>query len=539
MNMQLTDLNARLTGCMLKGEELSVNGFAIDSRQIKPGQLFVAIRGPNFDGHDFVDDVETAGAAALLVEEVVDTILPQLIVPDTRIALGELGMAWRDAFAGPLAALTGSNGKTSTKEMLASILNVIAPTIATEGNLNNDFGVPLTLGRLDDSEFHYAVIEMGANHPGEIEYLVNLAKPFAALVTNAGAAHLEGFGDLDGVANAKGEIYQGIQEGGFAIINVDDDYSSLWHELATDVHILTFGINEIADFYTLEDAIEVNDNEGITRFMLKSIEGDAVIDLPRLGRHNVMNALAAAATASALGAEIEDIQDGLNAVPPVQGRLAVSEGLNGSRIIDDSYNANPSSVTAGIDVVTAMQGSAWLVFGDMSEIGDDIEDAHKAVGAYAREAGIERLLVCGEHAAVVAEGYGAGEVFADQLNIAKTLRAELQAGVNVLVKGSRASQMEQVLHYLALNDEEWQALLDDEAWLETVAEAKRPDVDEKADEEVVNDGKDEAGKAPSELGQEADKEVNQEANKAVDLAVAEDMSDGEKPAAGDNQEVKQ
>lgn len=446
-------LAARLETCELHGADLEVSSFAIDSRQVQSDELFVAIVGPNFDGHDFAD---AAPAAAVVVSRLLATDKPQLLVSDTRLALGALGGLWRQQFEGKVLALTGSNGKTSTKEMLGAILQQMGPTLATQGNLNNDFGVPLTLARLTP-DYEFAVIEMGANHAGEIAYLTQMVDPDVGLVTNAGAAHLEGFGSLRGVAHAKGELFEHLPEEGIAIINAEDDYGPLWHELAGSREIRSFGLSMGNYIWVDPDSIQTDSARGVTQFsMFKILKNGSVkaiaIQLPRLGLHNVMNALAAATTACAVGAHLADIKAGLESVEVVAGRLQQLLGPNGSHLLDDSYNANPSSTKAGIDVLTAMPGQPWLVFGAMSEIGDDSEAVHAEVGAYAQTVGIQRLFACGDACQATVKAFGDGaQWFATQEALAEVLQRELTADVTVLVKGSRSSQMEKVIEHIQMH----------------------------------------------------------------------------------------
>ncbi len=423
----------------LRGEDVTFTGVCSDSRALAAGNLFVALGGPNHDGHDYVAVAAERGAAAALVERPVAGVLPQIVVDAARTALGRLAAGWRQALGTPLVAVTGSNGKTTVKEMLAAILGQVGPTLATAGNLNNDIGVPLTLLRLDAGH-RFGVIEMGANHPNEIAYLTGLARPQVAIVNNAGSAHLEGFGSLEGVARAKGEIYGGLAARGTAVINADDGYADVWKQLAGTRPRLTFGLNGAADVR----ASYRTDNVG-SDLTVTTPNGTFACRLPLLGSHNVRNALAAIAGALALGVGHEAMAAGLSGLKPVRGRLAPRQAPNGAVVIDDSYNANPASLRAGIDVLAACAGRRLLILGDMAELGDDAAALHAASGEAARVAGIDGLYAVGplSHNAVTAFGEG-GIHFDSQAALIEALRHQLAPGVTVLVKGSRSARMERV-----------------------------------------------------------------------------------------------
>ncbi|HEY0634541.1 MAG TPA: UDP-N-acetylmuramoyl-tripeptide--D-alanyl-D-alanine ligase [Gammaproteobacteria bacterium] len=424
----------------LLGRDGSFHGAGSDSRSIAMGMLFIALRGPNHDGHDHVAAAAACGAAAALVERELPVPIPQIIVTDTHAALGLLGAAWRQRLGLPLVAITGSNGKTTVKEMTAAILSRAGTTLATRGNLNNDIGVPLTLMRLDES-YRYGVIEMGANHPGEIAYLTNLVRPQVAVITNAGAAHLEGFGSIEGVARAKGEIYSGLAAEGCAVINADDAHAELWRTLAANCRVLSFGIDKPADV----SAQWQGDVHG-SRLQLSTPAGQADVKLALPGRHNVLNALAATAAALAMGVGLDAVVAGLQGLAPVGGRMQIRQGLHGATIIDDSYNANPVSLRAGIDVLAACQGRRYLALGDMGELGADTERHHAEAGTYARQVGIDGLYATGPLSRLAVEAFGErGYHFADQQQLISALKPELDAGVTVLVKGSRSSRMEWVV----------------------------------------------------------------------------------------------
>ncbi|HEY0721932.1 MAG TPA: UDP-N-acetylmuramoyl-tripeptide--D-alanyl-D-alanine ligase [Gammaproteobacteria bacterium] len=424
----------------LVGDDGTFHGAGSDSRFLARGMLFIALKGPNHDGHDHVAGAAERGAAAALVERELAVPIPQIIVTNTLLALGQLGAAWRQQLGLPLVAITGSNGKTTTKEMTAAILSRAGKTLATRGNLNNDIGVPLTLLRLDSS-YRFGVIEMGANHPGEIAYLVKLARPQVAVITNAGAAHLEGFGSIEGVARAKGEIYGALAADGVAVINADDAHADLWRSLVSHCRVLSFGIDKSAEV----SAQWQGDVHG-SRLQLHTPAGKAEVKLALPGRHNVLNALAATAAALAMGVGLDAVVAGLEGLAPVGGRLQIRTGIQGATIIDDSYNANPVSLRAGIDVLAACKGRRFLALGDMGELGADAERLHAAAGTYARQAGIDGLYATGPLSREAVEAFGKGGYhFADQQQLIAALKPELDNGVTVLVKGSRSSRMERVV----------------------------------------------------------------------------------------------
>ena len=410
-----------------------------DSRSVQPGDLFLALAGERFDAHDFVPQVACKASAALVAHRV-EADIPQVIVDDVRLALGRVAKAWRQQFAGTVVGLTGSNGKTTLKEMLTAIVSQQGKTLATLGNLNNDIGMPLTLLRLraDDA---YAVIEMGANHFGEIDYLTHIACPQIAILNNAGAAHLEGFGDIAGVARAKGEIFAGLPEGGIAIINADDDYASYWLELNQDRKVRTFGMTQAADVHGVVDAQN--------RFFIQADGEQAEVRLQLLGRHNQMNALAAAAAALSLGLSLDQVCTGLESLQPVKGRLHPKTGLHGGLVIDDTYNANPSSTAAAVDVLAQQHGKKVLVLGDMGELGTTGEILHAGIGKQAASAGIDALYTLGKLSAAASEAFGTPEhAFTELGNLLDALHQHLLPGTTVLVKGSRSARMERVVEAL-------------------------------------------------------------------------------------------
>ena len=438
----------------IAGADARFQGLCIDSRRLRPGELFVALPGAHGHGHDFLAHARERRAAAALVEAVQPVDLPQLVVADTGAALGALARAWRARFSLPVAAITGSNGKTTVKEMIASIAAVRGEVLATQGNLNNELGVPLTLARLHPRHWA-AVVEMGANHAGEIAYLTRLAMPSVGVVTNAGAAHLAGFGSLEGVARAKGELFAGLPASGLAVINLDDPQAGRWRDM-TGARITTFGFSEGADWRVDPASLTLGREcaEAATRFELSSPLGRAAIRIGFLGRHNALNAAAAGAVAAGLGCSLEEIKEGLGRAGAIAGRLrarrlAIAEGW----LIDDSYNANPSSLQAALDVLASLDGERWLVLGDMGELGESGRERHAAAGREARARGVHRLYSVGHLSAAADEGFGKGAWHCLDVNeLALRVIDDLRAApgpVAVLVKGSRRMGMERVVAALA------------------------------------------------------------------------------------------
>ena len=430
------------------GADRIVDSISIDSRTLTAGALFVALKGDQADGHEFAAAAAARGAAALLVERALPIALPQVVVPDALGALTACARARRTAFAGPVVAVTGSNGKTTTKEMIGAILAVRGLCLITKGNLNNHIGVPLTLLRLH-AEHRFAVIEMGANHRGEIAHLASIAEPGIGIVTNAGAAHLEGFGSLDGVAEGKGELFAALPRDGVAVVNADDQYAPRWESLSAGRRITTFGL-EVGDYSARRIGSSLRDGAPRLEFELLAPGGTVRVELALAGMHNLRNALGAAAAAQAAGASLDDVAAGLGAVRPVKGRLEFRPAVNGAVLVDDSYNANPGSLKAGLDAFQSFAGARWLVLGDMMELGSAADELHREIGAYARQSGVERLLAVGPRAKRAADEFGPGgawfETVEDLINEA---RRSLRSDVAVLVKGSRANRLERVAQALA------------------------------------------------------------------------------------------
>jgi UDP-N-acetylmuramoyl-tripeptide--D-alanyl-D-alanine ligase len=440
-------LGAELGGRLI-GEDARYSAVSSDSRTLGPGALFVALRGPNFDGAEFVAAAAARGAVGALVERAVPNSIAQIVVPDTLRALQQLATAWRAGFDLPIVAIGGSNGKTTTKEMTAAVLSRMGPCMATQGNLNNHIGVPLTLMRLEPAH-RSAVVEMGANRIGDVAELVKLARPTVGVITNAGAEHLEGFGDLDGVAKGEGEMVACLTAAATAVINADDPYAAYWRSVAAARRLVTFGVHATADFTAKDAARTIERGEFTTRFTLVCPLGEREILLKAGGTHNIVNALAAAAAATASGASLADVVAGLADFRAVAGRLQLKAGVRDSWIIDDSYNANPSSVRAGLEVLRSLPGVTWLVLADMAELGEHASDSHAHMGSYARDCGIKRLFALGPQSSRAVETFGAGgEWFADADSLIRRLHAELAPDVTVLIKGSRVNRLERVVQAL-------------------------------------------------------------------------------------------
>ncbi len=437
--MSLARASEIVDGTMFGGD-VEFSAVTTDSRTARGGELFVALHGPNFDGHEFVAQAAAAGVAAAMLARAVKTDLPYVQVTDTRQALGILAAHWRRHFDVPVVGVTGSNGKTTVKEMIGAILGIAGPGLITKGNLNNEIGVPLTLLRMRSTD-RFAVVEMGMNHSGEIAYLTGLTAPTVAVITNAAAAHLEGLKTVEGVAHAKGEIFAGLADDGVAVINADDTFAALWHRLAGDRRCITFGLERPADV-----TAEYQTGPNGSTLRIHSPVGAIDVQLPLFGKHNVLNALAATSAAVALDVSTTQIQQGLEAPLSMTGRLQLRRGLDQAQVLDDSYNANPASVAAGLDVLLQFGGDTILVLGDMAELGDNALEVHQTIGRQARQAGVRRLLTLGPLSAAASKAFGAGARHcASVAELVDILRAEMHADATVLVKGSRSAHMEQVV----------------------------------------------------------------------------------------------
>ncbi len=452
--MMLLSQAAEVLGARRIGEDVRFDAVSTDSRRINKGDLFIALCGEHFDGCEFAAAALQSGAVAAMVNAdsyETDPSIPAprssiLLVEDTRLALGKLAAFWRMRFDIPLVAVTGSNGKTTVKEMLASILRVAADSdsaiLATQGNLNNDIGMPLTLLQLD-ARHRYAVIEMGMNHPGEIDYLTRIAGPDVALITNASGAHLAGLGTVEAVACAKGEIFAGLKPQGTAVINADDEFAPLWRNLAGTHPLLEFGLVQPADV-----SGQWHPRDTGMRLDVRTSSGDFGADLQVPGAHNARNALAATAAAIVLKVPLEVIATGLERFGGVAGRLQRKTARHGAVLIDDTYNANPASMRAAIDVLVQADGKRVLVMGDMGELGDDAAGFHAGIGTKARGAGIERLLALGPLSVNAVRAFGCGAEHFERIeDLQKALEDELDEGVTVLVKGSRFMKMERVVQF--------------------------------------------------------------------------------------------
>lgn len=426
------------------------NGISIDTRTILPGNLFIAIPGEKADGHDFIEEAYKKGAAAAMVSRATACEIPQILVDDTVLAMGHLSAAWRNTFNLPIIAITGSNGKTTLKNMMAAVLVSACKgdadaVLATQGTLNNHLGLPLTLARLNNHH-RYGAIEMGMNHFGEIAYLTQLTRPQIAIITNAAASHLEGLGNVAGVAEAKAEIFQGLTPNGTAILNRDDAHYPFWREKVGGHAYLTFGFHPDADI-----SVSVHPAEEYQLMTLHTPQGDCEIKLPLLGKHNIINALAATAAALAVGIDLAAIKEGLEHIQPAPGRLQLHTLSNGVNIIDDTYNANPFSLQAAVNTLAAFAGKKILVLGDMKELGEEASLLHKTAGEDIRLAGIDYLFTYGELSAMTAQAFGEGAYhFNEQEKLVTALKPFLHNTTTILVKGSRSMHMEKVVAGLVI-----------------------------------------------------------------------------------------
>lgn len=447
IEMFLNEIAEKLNGTLM-GEDAKISGVSIDTRTLQAGNLYIAIAGKNFDGHDFVENAKQAGAIAVLTHEKLETDLAQILVENTHSALGLLAAVWREKIPAKIVGVTGSNGKTTTKEMLAAILGVSEKVLFTQGNLNNDIGVPLTLLKLSP-EHHYAVIEMGANHAGEISYTSRLAQADVVIITNVGAAHLEGFGDLNGVARAKGEILETLKSNSTAILNADDAFLDYWQNVAGTRKVSTFGLHENAAIRAENIEIKIEQDRFITRFDLIVGDKKISISLPLAGSHNVLNALAATAATLELNISLEQIKQGLESMQPVNGRLQLLRGQKSCLIINDTYNANTSSLKAALDVLDCCAGQHWVVLGAFGELGENTQALHFEMGETLKNYGVKRLFAVGELTKQTVAAFGEnGQYFDSQTDLIHAVQTALIGNETILIKGSRSQRMENVTNAL-------------------------------------------------------------------------------------------
>ncbi len=454
--MLLSEVALAVNG-RLSGADVMIACVDSDSRNIEKNQLFVAIKGERFDGNTFALEAINKGAAAVLISDASSSAQPAVIVDDTRLALGQLAAYWRSKSAAPVVAITGSNGKTTTKEMLSAIL--VAATgdqsfvHATKGNLNNDIGLPLTLLKTR-VQHQYVVAEMGMNHLGELDYLTHIAKPNVAVINNAGTAHIGELGSRENIAQAKGEIFAGLASDGIAVINEDSAFASYWKSLNANRKVLTFSTQQRADVSANFQQFSL-----YTVLDLTTPNGTVSFDLPVAGLHNVQNALAASTAAVALGISNENIAKGLSGFAGVYGRLQYKRGFNAATLIDDTYNANPDSMKVALDVLSALGNKHVFVMGDMGELGVDASAMHAEVGRYAKQKGIQHLFTLGDASCAAAAAYGEGAKSYDDLDaLVEAVKPLLASDVYILVKGSRFMRMERVVAKLLELDEKNQKM---------------------------------------------------------------------------------
>lgn len=436
---------AEIISADMPAVDVTVTGAVIDSRKVMPGDLFIAFKGEHVDGHAYLAKARENGAVAALVSEYQDDELPQIKVDDVRLAFGQIAHAWLSECQAKVVAITGSNGKTSLKEMVKAILSEVGTVSATQGNLNNDLGVPLTVCRIDKND-DYAVIEMGTNHPGEIAYLMSIVSPDVSVINNIASAHLEGLGSEEGIAKEKGSIYQGLKENGVAVVNADMPYESIWQPLIANRKTIRFALQNEADIHA--DYIQP---EPTSSHFLVHIDGvNHHVTLPLPGLHNVSNALAAIAVCVALDIPVDAMVRGLNKVQAVPHRLQMRKGLSGSRLIDDTYNANPGSYLRALETLAGFEEPRWLVLGDFGELGEDGDAIHQTMGLQARSAGVTSLFTVGEKSQLAAAEFGENAIhFEDVQTLQQLLQNTLTADVTCLIKGSRFMQLDKLADAIA------------------------------------------------------------------------------------------
>lgn len=444
ITMRLSEIAPKLNARLVNGDA-EFRFISIDSRSLNPEDCFIAIQGPNFDGHEFVAQAKVQGAVAAIVTREVPVDLPQLIVDNTDDALTQLAILRRTQLKMPIVSVTGSCGKTTTKSMMGSILSHCGFVHAGKKSFNNHYGVPLTILGIDDTH-EFAVVEMGANHPGEIAHLTAITKPDVAVLIMAAPVHLEGFISLDGVAEAKGEIFQGLGPNGVAVINQDDRYAEYWKGLVKDKKVVTFGLSKNADVFA--DSI-TSDADQHPQFQLHTPQGETQITLPLMGEHNIVNALAAAAATLSMSAGLDAIKAGLEAMTPVDKRLVKKIGHLGVEILDDSYNANPIGVEAALRVLAKNDKEKIFVLGEMAELGEHAKDYHAQLGVQAREYGVEKLYAIGGLTQHTVATFGEGAThFTEQAALIAALKRDVTPGSCVLVKGSFCNRLENVVNAL-------------------------------------------------------------------------------------------
>jgi UDP-N-acetylmuramoyl-tripeptide--D-alanyl-D-alanine ligase len=451
-NMTLSLLAQELGGELL-GEDVMFSNVSTDTRSLKRGDLYLALVGENFDGNNFIKEAEQAGAGSAVISRQVTSKLPALKVTDTHAALSKIANMNRQRSAAKIIALTGSQGKTTVKEMLNSILNNSADCLATEANLNNTIGVPLTLLNIEQ-QHEYAVIEMGANGADEIAFSVAATEPDIALITNASPVHIEGFGSLQGIVTAKGEIIDGLKSDGVMVLNADDRYVDEWLARAGEKRTVRFSYENAAgdaQYFASRVVVQI---DGSSSFYLHTPQGEQELSIRLLGKHNVLNAVAASAVAMEAGASLTDIAEGLAKVNPVSGRLSSLSGVNGCHLIDDSYNASPGSFSAAIDVLSKLSGQKILVMGDMKELGIDADSAHRSIGEYAADAKLDALWATGEKSKLAIDAYaGKGRHFESKEELIEALMDITNSDLTVLIKGSRGAKMNEVVAALKIDGE--------------------------------------------------------------------------------------
>ncbi len=443
--IQLSEI-AQVLNAQHVGKDTIFRFVSIDSRTLNPGDCFIAIQGPHFDGHHFVGHALDKGAAAAIVTHELALDIPQLVVANTDQALTDLAIWRRQQLTLPILSVTGSCGKTTTKSMIASIMSYCGFVHAGKKSYNNHYGVPLTLLGIDPEQHQFAIVEMGANHKGEIAHLTAITQPKIAAITMAAPVHLEGFGSMEGVAAAKGEIFQGLPADGVAVINQDDVFAEYWKQLIGNKQVVTFGFAVDANFRAFE--IQVGEAHQ-PAFTLQTPMGNIRITLPLLGEHNILNALAASAVTAIAGAPLDAIRRGLESMHPVDKRLVKRVGYLGVEVLDDSYNANPVGVEAALRVLAASHKEKVFVLGEMAELGTMANAFHAQLGKQAREYGVSKLYTVGTLTQDTVAAFGAGaKYFLDQQALIEQLLQDLTPNMCILVKGSFCNRLDQVVKVL-------------------------------------------------------------------------------------------